>query len=90
LGFNTRACGTADSFALIALSEALITWADEIVFVDADCKDYMDIETTEEIKFSAAKVITLDIPDTYNFDDLVLLDIMFSQYMAVVDTHHKI
>ena len=33
-GYNTRACGTDISYALIPISEALIYWADEIVCVD--------------------------------------------------------
>src|SRR5574343_525749 len=35
-GYNTRACGSCVEFALIPISEALVYWADEIVFVNKD------------------------------------------------------
>ena len=41
LGYNTRAVGTAKEYALIPITEALVAWADEIVFVDEDCKVYI-------------------------------------------------
>lgn len=81
LGYNTRACGSVESFALIPLSEALIHWADEIVFVDEDCKTYVDIETREEISLSRAKEVTLDIPDEYSFGSEVLEKELLRQYL---------
>ena len=33
-GFNTRAVGYCQEYALIPISQALIWWADEIVFVN--------------------------------------------------------
>ena len=33
-GYNCRNCGTEESYALIPISEALLLWADEIVFVN--------------------------------------------------------
>jgi hypothetical protein len=32
--YNVRNCGTVESYALIPISEALVCWADEIVFVN--------------------------------------------------------
>lgn len=81
LGYNTRACGSAESFALIPMSEALIHWADEIVFVDEDCKTYLDIETKEEISLARAKEITLDVPDEYSFGSEVLEKELLRQYL---------
>ncbi len=81
LGYNTRAVGTAENFALIPISEALIYWADEIVFVDSDCMDYMDIDTKEELKNTEAKIIVLDIPDVYNGGTEELEKICLEQYL---------
>lgn len=81
MGYNTRACGSAESFALIPLSEALIQWADEIVFVDEGCKDYLDNETKEEISSSRATTVTLDVPDEYSFGDEVLEKELLRQYL---------
>ena len=83
LGYNTRACGTAENFALVPMSEALVHWADEIVFVDNHCKDYIRIdmkELLEEYKFDI-KFITLDVEDDYNYMDDELQIILLEQYM---------
>lgn len=83
LGYNTRACGTAENFALVPMSEALVHWADEIVFVDMHCKDYIRIdmqELLEEYK-SDIKFITLDVEDDYNYMDDELQIILLEQYM---------
>jgi len=82
LGYNTRACGTAENFALIPMSEALIHWADEIVFVDEDCKTYLDIETKEELSLAEALVVTLDVPDNFDYDNAELKNILLKQYLG--------
>lgn len=66
-GYNCRAVGTTVGFALISISEALIHWADEIVFVDFDCYDIMDSEILECINESGTTVKILDVPDDYNY-----------------------
>ena len=38
-GYNTRAVGVEDSFALIPIDDVLIEWADEIVCADIDHVD---------------------------------------------------
>lgn len=81
LGYNTRAVGTAKNFALIPITEALIYWADEIVFVDEDCKDYLDIDTREELKNVEAEITTLDIPDVYDGGTKELEEICLQQYI---------
>jgi len=82
LGYNTRACGSAFDFALIPITEALIYWADEIVFVDESCKVYIDKETQEHIDNASAKTYTLNVPDQYNYDDLQLRQIVLEQYLS--------
>lgn len=81
LGYNTRACGSAESFALTPLSEALIHWADEIIFVDEDCKTYLDIETKEELSLAKARLITLNVPDDYAYGEEVLERELLQQYV---------
>ncbi len=82
LGYNTRACGTAENFALIPITEALIHWADEIVFVDEDCKAYLSEEAKEEIQIGDAKVVTLDIEDSHNYNSLTLRVSLLEEYLA--------
>lgn len=68
-GFNTRACGSAKEFALIPITEALIAWADEIVFVNRD--NWMDLDEEEKslIKDCETLVRILDIPDEHSWGE---------------------
>ncbi len=81
LGYNTRSCGTASNFALIPITEALIYWADEIVFVDEDCKSYLSEEAIEELKFSSVDSCTLNVPDNYDYGNEELEKLLLSSYL---------
>jgi predicted protein tyrosine phosphatase len=79
--YNVRNCGTVESYALIPISEALVCWADEIVFVNKE--NYRQVE--EELKEiltedGMKKIKVLDIPDDYMFNDPELLEICKEQY----------
>jgi len=77
-GYNVRNCGTVESYALIPISEALVTWADEIVFVNKE--NYVMVY--EELKFLGFldKCKVLDIPDMYSFNHPELIEICKKQY----------
>ena len=77
-GYNVRNCGTDDSYALIPISEALVLWADEIVFVNKS--NYNVVKTDLEKLEITKKCIILDIPDMYNFNDPALIKICKEQY----------
>ena len=81
-GYNVRNCGTDESYALIPISEALVKWADEIVFVNR--QNYLQVE--EEInEFDAAdRTYILNIPDAYGFNDPELVKICKKQYEEIV------
>lgn len=79
-GYNVRSCGTVEAYALIPISEALVEWADEIVFVSKE--NYKSVEA-DLIDINPAildKCIILDIPDIYAFNDPKLIDICREQY----------
>lgn len=80
-GFNVRAVGSLHNYALIPISEALIIWADEIVFVDMDSYDFLDYQIKEDIKEDGAKVIILDIPDDYEYGEIELENIILELYL---------
>lgn len=82
LGYNTRAVGTAKEYALIPITEALVAWADEIVFVDEDCQAYISKEDWELIWEWNPKTITLNIEDNFNWDDGELQSACLGQYVA--------
>ncbi len=77
-GYNVRNCGTVESYALIPISEALVKWADEIVFVNEE--NYLHVKDELEKLNILHKVYVLNIPDMYNFNDPKLLEICKEQY----------
>lgn len=77
-GHNTRACGTSQEFALIPISEALVHWADEVVFVNQE--NYDDVKDTPILKTKLIKV--LDLPDEFERNDPALIKAIKEQYEA--------
>lgn len=83
-GYNTRAVGACKSFALIPISQALIWWADEIVFVDMEAYLELDQEEKDEIETVGVKKIILNIPDEFEYGDSWLERIGLTQYMEKI------
>jgi len=81
LGHNTRACGSSKDFALIPVSEALIQWADEIVFVNIE--NLLDLDADEKTLISDLDktISVLDIPDEFDWGDKQLEKIIFDQFV---------
>jgi len=78
LGYNTRACGTSQDYALIPLSHALIHWADEIYVVKEQAP--IITEVLDELGLTKFKPVTvLDIPDMYGTFDPVLEELIKQQ-----------
>ena len=77
-GYNVRNCGTEESYALIPISEALVLWADEIVFVNKN--NYLPVRKELEMLDVLEKCVILDIPDNYGFNDPKLIEICKEQY----------
>jgi len=75
-GYNTRACGTHD-YALIPISEALIVWADEVVFVNQENYDSINAEATALVQ---CKATILNIPDMYEWGNPALKSIILAEY----------
>ena len=77
-GYNVRNCGTVESYALIPISEALVSWADEIVFVNMENFNMVKMDLAELNMLD--KCYVLDIPDIYNFNTPELIEICKEQY----------
>lgn len=86
-GFNTRAVGSCKDFALIPISQALIWWADEIVFVNVDNFLELSQDEKDEIESLGLKKTILDIPDDFEFGDKQLEQIIIQQYKEAWDTN---
>jgi len=79
-GFNTRAVGCDKEFALIPISQALIWWTDEIVFVNRDNFDSLNKEEKDEISEVGVKVTILNIEDDFDWNDSVLNRTLLEAY----------
>lgn len=79
-GFNTRAVGSCKQFALIPISQALIWWADEIVFVNRESFEELDQEEKDEIITVGLTPTILSIEDDFEYDDAVLEQMAIDQY----------
>lgn len=68
-GFNTRAVGADKEFALIPITQALIWWADEIVFVNFEAFSSLDQEEKDEIEEVGVTKTILNIEDDFDWMD---------------------
>jgi predicted protein tyrosine phosphatase len=79
-GFNTRPVGCDKEYALIPISQALIWWADEIVFVNRENFDSLNPEEKDEISDVGVKVTILNIEDDFDWNDTVLNRTLLEAY----------
>lgn len=79
LGYNTRACGTSQEYALVPISEALLVWADEIYVVSEQVVVVRKLLEALNL-LGVTPVTELDIPDEYGtFDpelELIIMDML--------------
>jgi predicted protein tyrosine phosphatase len=81
-GYNVRNCGTSEEYALIPISEALVHWADEIVFVNM--QNFNSVEKYLREMDILDKCYVLNIPDRYSFNHPDLIKICKKQYEEIV------
>lgn len=67
-GYNTRACGTSKEYALIPITEALITWADLILFVNKENYLQLDSEELDLISERGTAVKWLNVEDDFEWN----------------------
>ena len=65
LGYNTRAVGIAEDYALIPLSTALVSWADEIHVVREQHPALLRELSDEGLPFDSRNIFVYDIPDSH-------------------------
>lgn len=75
-GFNTRAAGLSEEYALVLVDKVLIHWADEIVCMnESQSKDIKAIGTKPN-----QLVICLGIPDNFSYRDPELIRLITERY----------
>lgn len=80
LGYNTRAAGSSEEYALIPISVALIYWADEIVFVNSENFNECLYHNEEYGSIIRRKAVVLSIEDDFEWNDERLKQQLLEQY----------
>lgn len=65
LGYNTRAVGIAEDYALVPLSTALVHWADEIHVVKEQHSTLITELFEAKLDFPMENIYIYDIPDSH-------------------------
>lgn len=82
-GFNTRAAGVSEDFALVVVDPVLLRWADEVVCLEQRVKDELDeLIRRMELYPDTASIVVLDVPDHFEWNDTRLQQIIKEQYAA--------
>lgn len=76
--FNTRAAGIEKEFALIPVDQVLLTWADEVV-----CMTKPQAEKLVSIAPQGTHIITLNIPDHFEYRDPELMSLIKERYLKI-------
>lgn len=83
LGFNTRAAGVSEEYALILADEVLLMWADEIVCVEQSVAARLHDFLADEVKYVndiIPKITVLNIPDQFEWNNEELRSTILEQY----------
>ena len=79
-GYNTRAAGSSEEYALIPVSVALLYWADEIVFVNVENFNACLYYNEEYDSIIRRKAVVLSIEDDFEWNAPVLKQSLLDQY----------
>ncbi len=80
LGYNTRAAGSSEEYALIPISVALLYWADEIVFVNVENFNECLYYNEEYDSIIRRKAVVLSIEDDFEWNNESLKQQLLEQY----------
>lgn len=80
-GYNTRAAGVTEEYALIPVDDVLLQWADEVVCVEravfVTLANRFDMNNKH---MNNKRVVVLDIPDMFAWNDPALRELIKEQY----------
>jgi predicted protein tyrosine phosphatase len=78
--FNTRTVGSTTDCALVPVDDALLNWADELVFMER--RHYNAVKNTG-VDLSGKVSYVLNIPDVYEYRNPELMDMIRLRYTAL-------
>lgn len=84
-GYNTRAVGLSQEYALIPLEQTHVHWADEIVVMNSYMKQAIEKEYPEYDK----PIIVLEVPDSFPYMDEELQRLIKDAYEAATKEEPK-
>lgn len=73
--YNTRAAGLSKEFALVPVDEVLLTWADQIVCMNAE-----QAEKIRSMLVDETPIVVLGIPDSFTYRDEKLVSLIRESY----------
>ena len=76
-GYNTRAVGVVEDYALIPIDLGLVLWADEVLVVE---ERVLDLFSKELAQAAEGKLVVLDLPDVFAWGDPQLEEYILEQY----------
>lgn len=74
-GYNTRAAGIEESYALIPVTEGLLAWADSIVVMDA-WQETQVLRFFDECDMQPKTIHVLNVPDNYAYMNETLVGLI--------------
>ena len=78
--YNTRAAGITNEFALIAVDQVLVAWADEIICMEGWHAHDLKRRFGDDAAQLAKKIVVLNIPDDYRRMQPELVDLIMDTY----------
>ena len=86
-GYNTRACGIEESYALIPLSHQLLFWADEICCMDETQRQVIQTAMTM-LNVPDRPIHVLNVPDIYGYGDEKLRELLLEAFNRAVEEYN--
>lgn len=84
MGYNTRAAGVTEEYALVPVSHALLQWAHEVVCMDASQKIMLE-DWMSELQVPAKPVFNLNVPDMWNYGHKDLRKALLDAYKDAME-----
>jgi predicted protein tyrosine phosphatase len=81
--YNTRAAGIVEEYALIPVDDVLLSWADEVVFMEQSHYDSAIAFFEPQMKGKDFKI--LSVPDIFPFNDEDLKELILKRYEEDTD-----
>jgi predicted protein tyrosine phosphatase len=84
-GYNTRAVGHAEEYALIHIDAVHLNWADEVVCLDKDIFEALNDRFGSDPLWEGVDVSVLAVPDMFVYGDEDLEALILKQYKETQD-----